>query len=73
MAYISGFKWDLFISYPMEAESWTKRFERDLQDGTSLASAKDLKVYFAQRDWQLGGISDDMLEAARGPRYFSLY
>jgi hypothetical protein len=70
MAYISGFRWDLFISYPMEAESWTKRFEQDLLDGTPLSSAKGLEIYFAPRNWQLGGISDDMLDAARNAAVF---
>jgi hypothetical protein len=68
--YIPGFNWDLFISYPMEAESWTKQFEEDLRDGTDLTSAKGLKVYFAPRSWPQGGISDDMLEAARSSAVF---
>ena len=68
--YVPGFNWDLFISYPMEAESWTKQFEEGLRDGTDLASARGLKIYFAPRNWQLGGISDDMLEAARSSAVF---
>jgi hypothetical protein len=70
MAYVPGFKWDIFISYPMEAESWTKRFLEDLQDGTALPSAKGLEIYFARKNWQLGGVSDDMLEAARASALF---
>ncbi len=68
--YVPGFNWDLFISYPMEAESWTKQFEEGLRDGTDLASARGLEIYFAPRNWQLGGISDDMLEAARSSAVF---
>jgi hypothetical protein len=70
MAYVPRFKWDLFISYPMEAESWTKRFEKDLRDEIALASAKGLEIYFAPKNWQLGGISDEMLEAARNSALF---
>jgi len=44
MVYVSGFKWDIFISYPMEAEAWTKRFARDLLDGTDLPAAIDRRV-----------------------------
>jgi transposase len=29
MGYVPDFKWDIFISYPMEAETWTKRFAQD--------------------------------------------
>jgi hypothetical protein len=29
MAYTFGFKWDLFISYPMEARKWAKQFQED--------------------------------------------
>src|SRR6266851_5443264 len=68
--YVPGFNWDLFISYPMEAESWTKQFEADLRDETELTSAKGLKVYFAPTSWQQGGISDDMLKAARSSAMF---
>jgi hypothetical protein len=70
MAYVPGFKWDIFLSYPMEAESWTKQFEKDLKDEPLLAAAKDLNVYFARRDWHLGGSSNDMLEAARTSAIF---
>jgi hypothetical protein len=72
MAYVSRFKWDIFISYPMEAEAWTRRFVQDLQelDGTELPKAIDPQVYFAKKDWKLGGTSDDMLEAARSSALF---
>jgi hypothetical protein len=72
MAYVSRFKWDIFISYPMEAEAWTRRFVQDLLelDGTELPKAIDPKVFFAAKDWKLGGTSDDMLEAAENSALF---
>ena len=70
MAYVPGFTWDLFISYPMEVESWTKQFEADLRDETELTPAKGLKIYFAPTSWQQGAISDEMLEAARSSAVF---
>jgi hypothetical protein len=70
MAYVPGFKWDIFISYPMEAEAWTKRFAQDLVDGTELPAAIGSRIYFAGKDWALGGTSDDMLDAARNAALF---
>src|SRR5262245_13324760 len=70
MAYIPGFKWDLFISYPMEAESWSRRFEADLRAAEPLAAATDLAIYFPRRDWQRDEISDDVLEAVRNSALF---
>jgi hypothetical protein len=70
MAYVPGFKWDIFLSYPVEAELWTKQFDKDLRDEPLLAAAKELNVYFARRDWHLGGSSDDMLEAAQTSAIF---
>jgi TIR domain len=70
MGYVPGFEWDIFLSYPMEAEAWAKRFEEDLLDGGRLAAARGLRIFFAQRDWQLGAVSDDMLEAARRSAVF---
>jgi hypothetical protein len=32
MAYTPDFKYDLFISYPIEAERWAKQFHEDLKD-----------------------------------------
>jgi hypothetical protein len=70
MAYTFGFKWDLFISYPMEARKWAKQFQEDLQDETRLSSAQGLSVYFAPKSWELGDDSDGMLEAARSAAVF---
>jgi hypothetical protein len=72
MAYVAGFKWDIFISYPMEAEAWARRFAKDLVelDGSELPKAIDPQVYFAGKDWKLGGTSDDMLEAAGNSALF---
>ena len=36
MAYVADYEYEIFISYPMEAEAWTKRFATHLQDGTEL-------------------------------------
>jgi hypothetical protein len=69
MAYVAGFEWDLFISYPMEAQAWTKDFSDDLLDGTDLPAAT-ARIYFAARDWKLGETSDEMLEAARNSALF---
>jgi hypothetical protein len=70
MTYVPGFEWDIFISYPMEAEVWTRRFVADLMKGTVLPAAIDPKVYFAGKDWNLGGTSIDMLDAARNSALF---
>jgi hypothetical protein len=70
MAYVPGFKWDLFISYPMEAQSWTKQFVDDLRKALPLSAVKDLEIYFASRNWQLGETSDAMLDAARSSALF---
>jgi len=68
MAYVPGFEWDIFLSYPMEAEGWTSQFEKDLKEDLALAATK-VKIYRAQRDWQIG-VSDDMLDAARSSAIF---
>jgi hypothetical protein len=70
MGYVSGFKWDIFISYPTEAEAWTKRFARDLLDGTELPASIGPRIYFAGKDWKLGDTSEDMLEAAGNSALF---
>jgi hypothetical protein len=70
MGYVPGFEWDIFLSYPMEAEAWAARFEEGLRDGGRLAAARGLRIYFAHRDWAAGNISDDMLEAARHSAIF---
>jgi hypothetical protein len=70
MTYVPGFEWDIFISYPMEAEAWTKRFKQDLVDGTELPAAIGSRIYFARQDWTLGSTSEDMLEAARNSALF---
>lgn len=72
MAYVPGFKYDIFISYPMEAEKWTAQFVQALQttSGSDLAPLRDLKFYFAKDNWQLGQISDEMLEAVRQSALF---
>jgi hypothetical protein len=70
MAYTSGFKWDLFISYPMEAAKWAKQFHEDLLQEPRLCAAKGLDLYFAPQSWQLGDDSDGMLDAARSSALF---
>jgi hypothetical protein len=71
MAYVPGFKWDIFVSYPMEAEDWTNQFEVDLKKQLVLFLAgKGLETYFAKRNWELGQISDDMLKQARNSCLF---
>ena len=70
MAYVSEFEWDIFISYPMEAETWTKRFVQDLCDGTELPAAIQARIFFAGKDWTLGSTSDKMLTAAGNSALF---
>jgi hypothetical protein len=69
MGYVPGFEWDIFLSYPMEAEAWARQFEKHLKADLALA-AKNVKIHRAQRDWQAGKISDDMLDAARRSAIF---
>jgi len=70
MAYIPAFEWDIFISYPMEAESWAEQFVTDLRKAPGLAPLKDLQIYFAKVNWELGQISDEMLDQARRSAIF---
>src|SRR5262249_7847201 len=65
MAYIPGFKYDLFIGYPTEAGDWAKEFHEDLQHDMRLAAARGLKIYFAPKSWELGEDDDAMLDEAR--------
>jgi hypothetical protein len=67
MAYVPGFEWDIFLSYPMEAGAWARQFERDLTADLALASVKGLKIYRAQSDWTLG---ENILDAARSSAIF---
>jgi hypothetical protein len=69
MGYVPGFEWDIFLSYPIEAEAWAGQFEKHLREDLALAAAKGLKIFRAQRDWQIG-ISEDMLDAARKSAIF---
>jgi hypothetical protein len=70
MAYTPDFKYDLFISYPIEAERWAKQFHEDLKDEMWLAAARGLEIYFAPKSWELGKDSDEMLDAARNSAIF---
>jgi hypothetical protein len=70
MAYIPGFKYDLFISYPTEAKWWAKQFHEDLQADMWLAAATGLNIYFAPKSWELGEDDDAMLDAARNSAIF---
>src|SRR5262249_24686172 len=70
MAYIPGFEYDLFISYPTEATRWVKQFHEDLRDDMWLAAARGLTIYFAPKSWELGEDSDGMLDAARNSAIF---
>lgn len=70
MAYVSDSKWDIFISYPLEAEAWTSRFAQELRVETQLSGVRDLQIYYAGRDWRLGAASVDMLDAARNSALF---
>lgn len=69
MAYTRGFRYDLFISYPMEAQRWAKQFYQDLTDETRLSSI-GIEIYLASRTWELGEDSDEMLDAARHSALF---
>jgi hypothetical protein len=70
MTYIQGFACDVFVSYPMEAEGWTKHLVDELRQAPGLAALKDLRFYFAKSDWHLGQASDEMLQAARDAALF---
>jgi hypothetical protein len=70
MAYTPGFKYDLFISYPTEAQGWATQFHEDLKAEMWLAAATGLKVYFAPESWLLTENSDAMLNAAGNSAIF---
>ena len=70
MSHVPSFTHDIFVSYPMEAEEWTKQLVEELRQAPGLAALKQLKFYFAKSDWRLGQASDDMLDAARNCALF---
>jgi hypothetical protein len=71
MAYVPGFEWDIFLSYPVEVKPWTEQFEKDISADLLLAAIKrDLKTYFAPRDRDVRGTNNEMFEAARASAIF---
>jgi hypothetical protein len=66
MAYVPDFTWDIFLSFPMEGEEWVKQFDKELRKKIG----EKVQPYFAKRSWELGQISEDMLEAARESALF---
>jgi hypothetical protein len=54
----------------MEAEGWTDQFLKDLRRAPGLASLKQIDFHFAKVDWELGQISEDMLNEARQSSLF---
>jgi hypothetical protein len=80
MAYVPGFDWDLFISYPRESDErdahdreWVKEFHNLLESEIKqrLASRDGPEIYFDRRDF---GAADhleiDLLQAARKSALF---
>jgi hypothetical protein len=70
MAYVPGFKWDIFLSYPMEVKPWATKLEEHLSQEPLLAAVRDLKIYFAPRNWTAASVSEEMLDAARSSAIF---
>jgi TIR domain len=71
MGYVPGFEWDIFLSFPMEVKPWTEQFERDISADLLLAAIKrELKIYFAPRQREVGDVSDEMFEAAGASAVF---
>jgi hypothetical protein len=69
VAYVPGFKVDVFISYPVEAESWAKQFETALKEELSL-KAKGAVTYLARKHLRAGEEDSEMLENARHAALF---
>jgi hypothetical protein len=69
VAYARGFRVDVFISYPVEAETWAKQFETVLKEQLR-RKIRGAATYLAKRDWRPGGRSSEMLENARHAALF---
>jgi hypothetical protein len=79
MAYVPGFEWDLFISYPREINEgdaldfqWVKEFHRLLEKEIKLRlGSSELKIYFDDRDFRATDhLEEDLLEAVRKSALF---
>jgi hypothetical protein len=80
MAYVPGFDWDIFISYPRESNErdgrdveWVEEFCRLLESEIKqrLASQDDPQIYFDQRNFGVADrLEDDLLNASRKAALF---
>src|SRR2546428_6969002 len=80
MAYVPGFDWDIFISYPRESNQrdpqdlgWVNEFHRILKDELDqrMPDSDRPKIYFDREDFGAADhIDHDLLEAARRSALF---
>jgi hypothetical protein len=70
MTYIPKAKYDIFVSYPLEAKGWAGHFELALKKEVGdWLPASQVEFYMGEYDWHMAP-SDDMLEAARSSALF---
>jgi hypothetical protein len=81
MAYVPGFDWDLFISYPRESDErdaldfqWVKEFRRLLEMELKQRAGRgsgELKIYFDDHEFRAtDDLESDLLNAARKSALF---
>src|SRR5215472_13812050 len=78
MAYVPGFRWDLFISYPRESDErdshdfeWVNEFHRLLCREINERLPSNAEIYFDRQSFEAADHLDhDLLKAARGAALF---
>lgn len=79
MAYIPGYKYDVFISYPRESNradpqgtQWVREFHRCLETAINqrIPSNEHPAIYFDDHDFEGGQHSDSLIDAARNSALF---
>jgi hypothetical protein len=78
MGYVEGYEWDIFISYPHEANErgvddlgWVTQFHKHLKQEIDLRTDRDVKIYFDNKHFAGNqSVEKDLLEAARNSYLF---
>ena len=71
MTYVPGYDFDIFISYPREAnfEAWVEKFHSKLKGRFDLI-LPGVRIYFDKRDYRAPNHKDSMLRAAASSALF---
>src|ERR1700710_772604 len=79
MAYVPGFEWDIFISYPRESDErdsqdfeWVNEFHRILQKeiGERIPDNQGARIFFDRREFGASDVESQILTAARSSALF---